>query len=93
MYIVSQSSKLALSAKLTKPIKNTEPLPSRIGSEFPFKALAVGQSFYLKYDENISYKFSLVKERINRYNKLYAVYFMAIKHKDEPKRLEIARLF
>ena len=92
MYIVKQSSERALRIRPPK-IKNETPLPSRIGSEFPFKALAVGQSFYLQYCENIPYKFSLVKQRINRYNKLYAVCFVAIKHNDAPKRLEIARIF
>ena len=91
MYIVKQSSERALRIRPPK-IKNETPLPSRLGPEFPFKALAVGQSFYLQYCENIPYKFSLVKERINRYNKLYAVYFVAIKHNDAPKRLEIARI-
>ena len=91
MYIVKQSSERALRIRPPK-IKNETPLPSNIGREFPFKALAVGQSFYLQYCENIPYKFSLVKERINRYNKLYAVCFVAIKHNDAPKRLEIARI-
>ena len=92
MYIVKQSSERALRIRPPK-VASELPLPSNIGKEFPFKALAVGQSFYLHYCENIPYKFSLVKLRINRYNKLYAVHFVAIKHNDAPKRLEIARIF
>lgn len=92
MYIIKQSSERALRIKPPKA-ESELPLPCNIGKEFPFKAMAVGQSFYLKYCENMPYKFSLVKQRINRYNKLYAVHYVAIKHNDAPKRLEIARIF
>lgn len=91
MFIVKTSSERALKMKAPK-LKNETPLPSRIGSEFPFKALGVGQSFFMQRKECSPYLFSLVKERINRYNKLYAVHFVAIKHNDEPKRLEVARI-
>ena len=91
MYLVKESSERA--KKIFAPIvKNTTPLPKTIGSEFPFAAMAVGQSFFMQFKENTPYQFSLVKERIWRYNKKYAVYFVALKHNDEPKRLEVARI-
>jgi hypothetical protein len=91
MYIIKKSSERAL--KIKAPVlKNKQPLPVLISFEFPFKALSVGESFYLQYNENPYYKFSLVRERANRYNKKYAVHFAIIKHDDFPKRLEIARI-
>lgn len=91
MFRIRPSSKIA--AQCTKPvIAGKGPLSERVRGPFPFKRLQVGQSFFMRYDEATPHEFWQVKEQIRRYNKQYAVFFYAIKHKDEPKRLEIARL-
>lgn len=91
MYIVKQSSERALRIRPPK-IKNETPLPSRIGSEFPFRNGPSRSVVYLQYCENIPYKFSLVKNESIVIISTYAVCFVAIKHNDAPKRLEIARI-
>lgn len=65
---------------------------TRIGKEFPFAAMGIGQSFFMQRRECSLPEFSLVKQRIARYNRMYAVYFATVKHNDEPQRLEIVRL-
>ncbi len=81
-------------AKIFVPdVDRSKPMPERsLGKEFPFHGMQVGDAFYLRFDETSPYIRSLAKERLKRYNRSYRVYYVAIKHEDEPKRLEVARI-
>jgi rhamnose utilization protein RhaD (predicted bifunctional aldolase and dehydrogenase) len=71
----------------------SKPMPIRsLGAAYPFHAMQPGQSFFLRFDETSQYIRTLAKETLKRYNRSYRMYFVAIKHEDEPKRLEIARI-
>jgi hypothetical protein len=75
-------------------IKNKKPFPQtqRIARDFPFFTLLPGQSFFVVFKETLPYDRVLVKERMQRYNRFYDRYFVALLHRDEPKRIEIARI-
>ena len=74
---------------LMLPLVNQVPLPKKVKSDFPFKALGIGQSFFMLNEETAYYEKNLLKERIRRYNEKYAVYFHCIQHAD---KLEVTRL-
>ncbi len=73
-------------------IKNTKPFKHKLNDQFPFQAMKVGESFFMINSETTHYERSIAKERVSRYNRCFAVYFVTLKHEDEPKRLEIARI-
>lgn len=81
-------------AKIFVPdVDQSKPMPARsLGNEFPFHGMQVGEAFNMRFDESSPYYRSLAKERLKRYNRSYRVFFVAIKHDDEPKRLEVARI-
>lgn len=87
-YMIRSSSEQA-KQMFAPVVTNQEPLPLRIGKEYPFNSLMIGQSFFLKFNETLPYVRILAKERISRYNKKYAVYFVTVKHSDA---LEVARI-
>ncbi len=93
MYIIRDCSEQA--AKLVKKYytnkeKGLRP-DLRTGKEtpFPFKAMAVGQSFFMYKTETDYYLDYLVKKRVRDYNKKYNTEFALVKH---PFKLEVVRL-
>ncbi len=74
-------------------VDQSKPMPERsLGKEFPFHGMKVGEAFVMLFNETTPYLRTLAKERLKRYNRSYRMYFVSIKHEDEPKRLEIARI-
>ena len=87
----SERSKITIVYK--HKIKGKREMSSRLDEMFPFSKMQVGQSFYLRYDECPIQFFPKAKYLVARLNRYFNVYFLTIEHKDEPHRIEVARLF
>jgi hypothetical protein len=73
--------------KKDKPFRPA--LRTGIETPFPFKAMNIGQSFFLFKNDLSYYLDYLVKKRVRDYNRRYKTEFAIIKHSD---KLEIVRI-
>lgn len=89
MYEIKPASKRAAAFRWEKS-KNKKELTKIVGNRvFPFYDLKVGESFIMNFSECLPYDLYLVKEKANRYNRLYNVVFAVVKFEDH---YEIVRI-
>lgn len=74
---------------IVKVKKSKLPLRTGVETPFPFKAMSIGQSFFMDKKDLSYYIDYLVKKRIRDYNKRYCTEFAIVKHED---KLEVVRV-
>lgn len=85
----SQGKKLVDAYLVRKGKADRPALRTGVKTPFPFKAMEIGQSFFMFKNETDYYHDYLVKKRIRDYNRRYNTEFKMVKHED---KLEIVRV-